>query len=318
MMVKGFLKATLLCYCLGLASCGVLERNLHTAPDLRHQSIIQADTGEDVVRHLTARYSDTRANCGSDTKPAFLCNGVLIRGTSSNPTYHVWDNSPASIEKGGVSVSYLRTDSAFNKLALGYNNGYILTAYDFAAAKIHPEILCFFPIDGATVHRDNKGCGTYSGFSASGPCHLQGIVTADQWWSHYNSNSTDRRLKQCGLDVSDERNSLAGPAFMAGIGGMRLMGNESFAVPNELILTAWGNGLGKSLPLEAFFYLEGSSGLVVAQRNQRDLQTTDGIHIPIISIKLPQAKGQAAAFYYRATDQTGRDSGLDALDPTEL
>jgi len=304
MKIHGLLKGLSLFIVMLTSSCAVNESEVNIRPEGRNVPVVQADTGEDVVRHLVSRYNDIRFKCDSESKPAFLCTGILIRGTSNSPTYHVWENSPASIEKGGVSVSYLRADSNFNKLALGYNNGYILTAYEFAPAKAHPEILCFFAIDAATVHRDNKGCGTYTGFPASAPCHLQGITTTAQWWAHYNANASDRRLKQCGLDVSDDRNSLAGPAFMAGIGGMRLMGNESFQVPNELILSAWGNGLGKSLPLEAFFYLEGSAGVTVAQRNQKGLEATDGIRIPIISVRLPSAMGEAAAFSYNENDQS--------------
>jgi hypothetical protein len=74
-----------------------------------HRVAVQQDSGEDVVRHLTNRYADMRANCGTPSQPAFLCNGVMIRGTSSDPgAYHVWDNSPGSITRGGVSASYLR------------------------------------------------------------------------------------------------------------------------------------------------------------------------------------------------------------------
>lgn len=287
-----------------LASCSATVFQTHT-PDAQWQAVVQADTGEDVVRHLTTRYNDTRANCGSDSQPAFLCNGVLIRGTSSNPTYHVWENSPASIEKGGVSASYLRVDSNFNKLAYGYNNGYVLTAYFFASEKLHPEILCFFPIDAGSVNRGGRGCGEYPGFAGSGPCHLQGVNTAAEFWAHYNAHTSSRHSYQCGFDVTDARDALAGPAFAAGVGAMRLMGAESFAEQNELILAAWGNGLGRSLPLEAFFYLSGNSGgLADAQRNQQDLLVTDGVRIPIIGIKLPQSSGDSATFTFSEQDQS--------------
>lgn len=294
--------------CVGLVACvsdpGSPPGAARSAvPRVTQSSAIQQDTGEDVARHLMDRYNKTAANCGSPTQPSFLCNGVMIRGTSDNPTYHVWENSQASIAKGGVSVSYLRSDVNYNKLAYGYNNGYILTAYFYAAEKLQPEVLCLFPIDAGTSARTNKGCGEYPGYTGSGPCHLQGVTTAQQWWTRYNSHSSSRHNYQCGFDVSDARDAAAGPAFAAGLAAMALMGAESFREQNELILAAWGNGLGKTLPLEAFFYVSGLSGLSVAQRNQVDLKNTDGVWIPVIRLTLPASQGGKASFTYSAGDQ---------------
>jgi hypothetical protein len=292
---------------IGLVACVGEQPSLNgphgNDPRFTQSPAIQQDTGDDVARHLEDRYSKTAADCGTPSQPSFLCNGVMIRGTSSEPTYHVWENSAASIEKGGVSISYLRSDVNYNKLAYGYNNGYILTAYFYAAEKLHPEVLCLFPIDAGTSARTNKGCGDYPGYAGSGPCHLQGITTATEWWTHYNSHASSRHSYQCGFDVTDARNSAAGPAFAAGLAAMGLMGPESFREQNELILAVWGNGLGKTLPLEAFFYVAGLPGLTVAQRNQLDLNSTDGVWIPVIKLTLPASEGGKATFTYSAGDQ---------------
>lgn len=262
------------------------------------------ENGRDVARHLTNRYADTQANCGRPTQPSFLCNGIMIRGTASNPTFHVWENSPASIAKGGVSASYLRKDSSFKKLAYGYTNGYILKAYFYASGKIHPEVLCFFPVDAGTSARADRGCGLFPGYPGSDLCHLNGVVTADDWWAHYTAHPSNRHSWQCAFDVSDDRDSLAAPAFAAGIGAMAKMGAESFETQNEFILSAWGNGLGRQLPLEAFFYLSGSpSGLNDAKRNQRDLMTTDNVWMPVIKVTLPQSQGASASFTFSESDQ---------------
>jgi hypothetical protein len=221
----------------------------------------------------------------------------------------VWNNSPASIAKGGVSVSYLRSDASYNKLAYGYNNGYVLTAYFYASEKLHPEVLCFFPIDAGTANRTSKGCGEYPGYTGSGPCHLQGVTTAGQWWANYNSHSSSRHSYQCGFDVTDAQDDAAGPAFAAGLAAMALMGTESFREQNELILAAWGDGLGKTLPLEAFFYVSGLTGLSVAQRNQVDLKDTDGVWIPVIKLTLPASQGGKATFTYSAGDQAVPGTG---------
>lgn len=286
-----------------IASCATIDNATQPKP-VPQTPVIQEDSGEDVARHLTSRYADVRTNCGTDSQPAFLCSGVMIRGTSSNPNYHVWNNSPASIAKAGVSFSYLRADSTYNKLAYGYTNGYIFNAYYYANTPLNPEIFCFFPIDAGTSQRSGNGCGERAGYAGSGPCHLQDVTTAAQFWTHYNAHSTDRRSYQCGFDVTDDRNSLAGPAFAAGVGAMKLMGAESFNEQNEVIVDAWEDNLGKTLPLEAFFYLYGSDGKTVAQRNQQDLWITDGILIPIISIRLSRSAGEATTFRYLPEDQT--------------
>ncbi|MBD8708163.1 hypothetical protein IFT47_16130 [Pseudomonas sp. CFBP 13711] len=274
-------------------------------PHVAHRATIQQDSGEDVVRHLTNRYADTAANCGTPSQPAFLCNGVMIRGTSNSPgAYHVWDNSPASITRGGVSASYLRSDANFRKLAWGYNNGYILTAYLFAEGKLHPEVLCLFPVDAGTGSRTDRGCGEHPGTVGSRPCHLQNVTTAAQWWTHYTSQPGNLHYAQCGFDVSDDRNDNAGPAFVAGLEAMSLMGSQAFVENNELVLAVWDSGLGKTLPLEAFFYLAGSAGLPVAQHNQSDLINTDGVWIPVIKITLPTTAAGKVTFSYSADEQT--------------
>ena len=295
-----------------LASCATVDQtgvNPPAPPLLQTQSpTTQENLGEQVARHLTERYNNTASNCGSSSTPSFICNGVMIRGTANNPTFHVWNNSPAARAKGGVSFSYLRSDAKFKTFAYGYTNGYIMTAYSFVPEKFKPQVLCFFPIDAGSVYRDNKGCGAFSyqgsQFPGSGPCHLNGVVTLDQWWQHYNAHSESRHSWQCGFDVSDGRDQAGAVAFATGVAAMKRMGNESFETQNELILAYWNDGLGKTLPLEAFFYLRNSAqGKADAQRNQRDLRDTDGVVIPVISVQLPQSPGAQATFYYLAGDQ---------------
>lgn len=184
----------------------------------------------------------------------------------------------------------------------------IMTAYSFASDKFKPQVLCFFSIDAGSVYRGDKGCGAFSyqgsQFPGSGPCHLNGVVTLDQWWRHYNAHSESRHSWPCGFDVSDGRNEAGAVAFATGIAAMTKMGTESFGTQNELILAAWNDGLGKTLPLEAFFYLDGSiQGKTDAQRNQKDLRDTDGVVIPVISVRLPSTTSAQATFKYLAGDQ---------------
>ncbi len=56
--------------------------------------------------------------------------------------------------------------------------------------------------------------------------------------------------------------------------------------------------------MEAFFYLDGSiQGKTDAQRNQKDLRDTDGVVIPVISVRLPSTTSAQATFKYLAGDQ---------------
>lgn len=251
--------------CVGLVACvsdpGIPPDSARGAvPRVAQSAAIQQDTGEDVARHLTNRYADVASNCEVDSQPAFLCNGVKIRGTSYKEGRHAWDNSPANHTSGGVSFSYLRKDSVYRKLAYGYSNGYIFEAYKFADGKIHPEVFCSFPIDAGTSERADHGCGAHPTYADSGLCAYQGISTAQQWLQHYQRvPSAGRRHAQCGFEVRNDLNWRAGPAFIQSLAAMPLLGNESFDTQNELRLSVWSDGSGASLPLEAFFYIAGGS-----------------------------------------------------------
>lgn len=235
--------------------------------------------------------------------PAFLCNGVMIRGTAIAPNYHVWNNSKASKDKGGVSFAYLRKDSNFRQMPFSYNNGFIFQSYAHVPAKLHPEVLCSYPIDGYTDGRAKSGCGAYPGFAQSQPCAEKGIVTLAQWRAHFQALTGSKFKGQCSFDVRDSRNTLAGPAFDTSIKARQYLGADT-VYQNEIIVKAWADNLGKTLPLEAFFYLYGTTGKAVAQRNQRDLKQTDGILIPIISIRLARTEADVATFYFLPEDQT--------------
>jgi len=232
----------------------------------------------------------------------------MIRGTSYREGRYAWDNSPANHESGGVSFSYLRKDSVYRKLAYGYTNGYIFEPYTFAVDKVHPEVMCSFPVDASTSQREDKGCGVNPTYAGSGLCAYQGISTAQQWWQHYQRvPSASRRSAQCGFEVRDELNWRAGPAFIESLAAMALAGKESFDTQNELRLAVWADGSGTSLPLEAFFYTVGNAGEAQgrsdAQHNQRDFLKSSRIWVPVISIKLPAIQGVDATFRYSAADQ---------------
>jgi len=257
-------------------------------------------SGQSVAEKLNARYADTRGNCGSLSKPAFLCSGVILRITTYSPDYDSWDPSPNSIELGGQSFSYLRKDSKFSRLAWHLGNGYILySIFGAPADKLDPDVLCLFPIDGYSDNRSGERCGIYSDNNASSrPCEDQDITTAEQWLSLYSAqNQSNSRL--CSFNVRDDRNILAGPAFYSGLKA-RSMGAPSdkrFTQHNELVLKTWGSGLGKTLPIEAFFYTD-AKGLESAIKDRRNFLGKTGIMLPLIKLNLPSTPAEDAAFEY--------------------
>ena len=260
--------------------------------------------GEDTARHLTDRYHNTVSNCGTSSAAAFLCSGVILRGTSGVSTeYHSWNPSPASIKSGGISFSYLRADSKYEKLAYGYNNGFIFYPKEYVPdGKINVPVLCSFPINASTSARPNKqGCDFHTSFpNNSQECQSQGITTASQWMSHYTSITINRQIHQCGFNVRSGLTSQA-DAFNASLQSMALNATESFSTQNELRLATWDQDIGNSLPMEAFFYLE--DGLADAQFEQKDFYEVTGIIIPIIFITLPTSPNLDATFVYREADQ---------------
>lgn len=270
---------------------------------------VQATTGEEAVSLLTSLYNDKREDCGKPSMPAFLCSGIMLRGTLSSPAYHSWDPSPGSIKSGGVSFSFLRADAEFSKLAYDYKNGYIFyPAFAAPDDKDKVEVLCSFPMDAASEYRDDKGCGVngYSDASraVSQSCDLQGIVTAEQWYSKY-AQETDKKVKQCGFNVRDEKDEKAGPAFYQSIRASMMEGIP-FAENNELRLKTWDSGKGSSLPILAFFYIKDADpakGLAGARADQTDFMNTTGQFAPVIALVLPSNANQDAQFLFDKSDQ---------------
>ncbi|MDC9582883.1 N-acyl homoserine lactonase [Xenorhabdus sp. PR6a] len=260
---------------------------------------INTQSGYDLANELTQRYNDTRNDCGDEDRPAFLCSGIMLRGTVPSDNYYSWNPSPRSQASGGVSFSYLRTDSKLLTLDAGYTNGFIFSPYLSASAnnKEHPEALCYFPLNADSANRNEKGCGSNPYYSQSAPCQQQGITTAQQW---INNGSSE--LGQCGFDVSIKPGANHANAFIQGVQARLQL---ALTVNNELILATWPQNIPHELPIEAFFYLQ--EGLAGAQHDQRDFLNATGKIIPIVRIELPSDYSQDATFTYNPEDQIIRN-----------
>ncbi|WP_313106953.1 HvnC protein [Pseudescherichia vulneris] len=276
-----------------------------------HSLRIDRYSGAETAKYLNEDYASKVENCGGSSTPAFLCSGVLFRGTAAFSTsFHSWDPSPSSQTSGGVSFSYLRADAKFSKLAYSYNNGFIFYPYfyapDNAGIDTNIDVLCSFPIDAASNSRSDKGCGAHSSYpNDSGPCQDQDIFTAEEWYAHYVKGNRNHAY-QCGFTVEDGSVYNIADGFYQTILSMATIASESINEQNELRLATWAQGKQDSLPIEAFFYIKGNtSGLSSAQKNQQDFynSTTDHIWVPVIQMTLPANASSDAAFVYQTSDQ---------------
>ncbi|WP_219097438.1 halovibrin HvnC [Pseudomonas sp. UMAB-40] len=272
-----------------------------------------ARNGATVAAQLTTLYGRKFPNCNKvDSQPAFLCSGVTLRVTVKDPAgqYKVWDPSPTSVKSGGVSFSYLRADANFGRLAWGYGNGYILYPFlEQPAGKDQLQYLCSYPMDAWGWHRSpTEVCGPSATYPAqSKRCQEAGVTTAAQAVAVWNLAGGNPNLRQCGFDVEDDRNMLAGPAFYQSLLAKSMLGITGFNEHNEIIIRTWPAGRANTLPIKAFFFISGgdNQGLADAQYNQRDFynSTNPKIVVPIIRLTPPASSTGTATFTYVASDQ---------------
>ncbi|ANN79077.1 hypothetical protein [Bordetella flabilis] len=267
------------------------------------------------ARDMWHLYQSTPADCGSSTRPAFLCSGIVLRVTVPGNGYYSWHPAPLSDQDGGVSFSYIRKDAKFIRFKGNETNGFTLYPllgdykYQGPDTKGKLDVLCAFPLDAWTNGRGPVGgCGANPTYPAGAPCQKQGITTAAQWLAHYQQAQQVGQppyYYQCGFDVSDESSNTA-PAFAQMLQAMSLLGNASLYEQNEIRIKTWPDNWNTQLPIQSFFYLDtgGSQGLSNAQKDQKDYYTvTKGGFIPIVKITVPQQAGQDYDFHFLPGDQ---------------
>jgi len=267
-------------------------------------------SGEETARSLTMAYHNTAANCGTPTTPAFLCSGVILRITTTSNNYDPWNHSDFSLKTDAVSFSFLRADAKFVRTPWGGANGFIFYPYfSTPVEKFKPEVICYFPLDGATFYRDAPGqYGCRDSivpphvFPDSTPCREQNITTAEQWVTHYYGVPQDRTSHSCAFIVVNILGAEAVQAFNQAIRVRSLIPTEAFADHNELRIKAWPETQPGILPIEAFFYTD--TGLANARIDQKKFyDRTRGIVVPIIRLTLPGTPLEDATFTYNVADQ---------------
>ncbi|WP_454876929.1 halovibrin HvnA [Pseudomonas farris] len=266
-------------------------------------------TGTQVAAELERRYRDTRDNCGSASMPAFLCTGLILRGTEPSTQFDAWNPSPISVKNGGVSFTFFRSDYKVKRLAYTYDSGFIFyPILSTPPGKLNIEILCFFPVDGSSNARPNGGCGAHPNYPiASKSCEEQSpiIDTAAKWEAKYRKDAStgSKYESMCSFNVRDAANNAAASRFLEGMRGGRLISPDAFNTPNDMKLKTWAQNIPGQIPMEAFFYTK-LTGLAGAQFYQRRFRALTGVTIPIIFIPFPQTLDQSATFTFRTADQT--------------
>lgn len=270
-----------------------------------------AGIGEDTAAELTKYFKDTPQYCNSPSAPAFICSGILIRATTPwngvGPKYNTWSPSPAAAKRGGMAFSYLRADTGVSHLASSGVSGYALYPITKRPESTYKyEVLCAYPTDGDTDERDDKGCGNNRRTTETEQlCQNENIFTADQWVNKYTTTAEAGKTytKQCAFDVRDERDQLGAEAFYQSI-----LTTPKIPNPfgwNEIVIQAWPQEQGRSLPIQAFFYVEGTraaEGLKNAKYDQYDWFNNTERFIPIIKIALSKDPN-ATTFTYQDSDQ---------------
>lgn len=300
-----------------LAACN--HAGVSTSPSNVHQAVTATNAvirssrippnpdGPTVARQMQERYDDKSPDCSTAIRPAFLCAGVLFRGTTASTAYHSWNPNPSS-KRGSVSFAWLRQDANFG--SMHYTNGFVflpkLHADEFGYRPMF--VLCAFPLDGGTESRSEKGCGKRPGDTPhSRPCATQNITTAAAWLTAYRVKPYDYD-NQCSFNVTYGTPDTAN-AFSQVYLAMASLNGELFNPPahwngtNELLIETWPQDIPRELPIEAFFYTGTKTGLDGARYDQKDFYGATGRWVPVIRLTLATTMCGRATFAYNPADQ---------------
>jgi len=264
----------------------------------------QAASGDETVSQLNTLYNSTRKDCGSPSQPAFLCSGLILEATKPAPGQQFYSLGPAFLARGSASVSYLRKDAKFSRLAGQATSGFVFNPNAvISSGKGQLDVLCAFPVAAVTESRAQKGCGDSSltPLTTEGSCDSMGVTTGAQWFTHY------RRIGgmpggQCGFDLR-KGSAATAQRFTQTLAAIRALGVEALASPNEMVVSPWAMEPPHSPSIMAVFYTD-KTGLGQSRLSQVQwYRASGGWRLPIVGMRLPQAVTQEAKFSYAEADQ---------------
>jgi len=222
----------------------------------------QLSNGFTVADRLNHRFADVAMTC-PDGRPAYYCNGVLVRGTGSLTTRHAWNLQAHNIDDNVVSFSYLRRDLGIQKLFRPYG----LVFKSLSEPSAHPVTLrCAYP--------DEAGTGGPGDDCAEAiRCDTLGITSYQKWMEvtpHPGLScpfAPTVEQFQLSIVVRDSRPDL----------------RDGY---NEILLAAWPQDIPTQLPMEGFYYDPlGGGSLARAQFIQRDYFNETGRFLPLLRVR---------------------------------
>lgn len=310
---------------------------------LAAQNAAIAEEGDPYVAHyMWRRYFNTTPNCPTEgttpnaaTAPEFACTGVIFRATSPTreqdgawiPEAKSYANS-GKRAAGGVSFSYIRADSKFERAAWNATNGFTIFPnegkYRAPPDKMKLWVLCAFAIDGSTDNRDAGGCNETNRTKppSAGYCQTHDVNTLQQWQASFGPpTKTDEEAEKWGwthqCSFSMQRNLRKPTDFTTVLQAKQY--TKTFNTVNELRIQTWAanpeEGKSKStalkFPIESFFYFVGknmaapdsATGKSNAQSDQKKYYNLTGVFVPIVRIKLPATPADDFDFSYQKEDQ---------------
>jgi hypothetical protein len=276
------------------ASVGVGDGHLAISPEISLRVIDTRPRGEEVADALNARYTDTTLTC-TGNKPAYYCNGVIIRSTQDG-NYDPWNPSPAAVRLGGVSFSYMRKDAYVTSLY--HASGFTFLPQEQAVANGKTaEYLCIYAYDAGTLVgvRGAQGCGLKPRSATNADastCASVGVQTVAQWYAY--TRTIANRDYQCSLSTANVAQ------FAASFQVRANRPPNMDALWNEMMVRTWAQNIPASLPLEAFFYVS-ATGKNEARTYQTKYKARTGGWLPIIKLDLTKMNG--TPFSYADTDQ---------------
>ncbi|URX61128.1 hypothetical protein KR767_13655 [Luteibacter anthropi] len=238
--------------------------------------------GEDVARHLQARYDmkDPQYQTCKNGAAAFVCSGVMIRGTGNLPPPNKpWMPAPGSTK--GVSFSWMRKDSIVTTLYV--SNGMITMPAQFLeAGKSNLQVLCGYIMNASTNGMANK---------CQNDCQSRGITTVAQF------NATFPSGAGCPFKVAKGTANAA--QMWDHIATIRR--GRNYTAWNEIIIDNYLSMADRAVPVEAFYYLTGATASKgYAQTDQKNYKNVTGLWVPVIMVNLTAG---GATFTYNAADQ---------------
>lgn len=246
----------------------------------------QLDEGFRVADRLNARYADVSPTCPGG-RPAFYCNGVIVRIAQASAAFHAWNASPSSVGRDGVSFSYLRADAGVTQLIEARGGTGFIVRESGAPTGYPLTLRCEFPSDGWTAARF-ESCYSNQDHRF---CDEKGVTTIAAWRTHYLASAL---ATQCPFRPE-------AAAFQLSIEARQHFPNENALrhAYNELIIRPWPDDIPLSLPLEAFISID--EGLPQARYLQQDYLGETGRFLPVIRVNTLAAVGKV--FVYVPDDQ---------------